>query len=146
MEQSILLSTKKVLHIGPDDESFDLDIMTHINSAFSDLHDLGVGPDEGFTIEDDTVDWEDFPSADKVQLNRIKTFVFLKTKLAFDPPQMAHLLSSMERQLEQTTWRLNVAREATDWVDPNPPEPVYDEDGLLVVPGGETVGFDGGGA
>jgi hypothetical protein len=145
MEQSILLSTKKVLHIGPDDESFDLDIMTHINSAFSDLNDIGVGPAEGFTIEDDAPEWEAF-SDDVVQRNRVKTFVFLKVRLAFDPPQMPPLLASLEKQLEQTTWRLSVGRETTDWVDPDPPLPVYDENGELVVPGGETIGFDGGGA
>jgi len=120
MEQSILKSTKKVLHIDPDDEAFDLDIMTHINSAFSDLHDLGVGPTEGYTVEDDAAEWTDF-SNDAVERNRVKTFVFLYTKLRFDPPQMAHLLTAMQSQFEEAAWRLSVAREGTEWVDPNPP-------------------------
>lgn len=131
MEQSILKSTKKVLQIGDDDNSFDLDIMTHINSAFSTLNDLGVGPEAGFTIEDDAPEWEDFlPGAedveDKVQLSRTKTFVFLHCRLLFDPPATTFHLNAAQEQLNELTWRLNVRREGEEWVDPDPP--VLDEE------------------
>lgn len=120
MEQSILNNTKKLLGISPDDASFDLDIITHINSAFSTLTDLGVGPEEGFVIEDEYVDWEAYQVNDPVKLSKIKTVVYLHTRLAFDPPTVGFLLDSVKEILQEAQWRLNVNRESTEWVDPTP--------------------------
>lgn len=120
MEQSILKSTKKVLQIGLDDESFDLDILTHINSAFSILHDLGVGPESGFVVEDEYVDWDAYLSNDPVKLSKVKACVYLRTRLLFDPPATTFHLNAVQEQLKEVEWRLNVNREATEWIDPNP--------------------------
>lgn len=139
MEQSILTSTKKVLGIDAADTSFDLDITTHINTAFSYLNDLGIGPLSGFVIEDASEEWaEYFPNEDdpmklKVQLSKIKTVVFLRVKLLFDPPTIAYLLDASKEQLREAEWRLNVNREETEWVDPAPAE-------ILVVDGGDPSG------
>lgn len=133
MEQSILTSTKKVLHIGSDDDTFDLDIMTHINSAFSTLNDLGVGPEIGFSITDDTAEWADYipdEPENATQINRVKTFVFLSTRLIFDPPGTSYVLTALEKQLQEVTWRLNVKREESEWSDPDPGE-------LVVIDGGD---------
>lgn len=129
MEQSILTSTKKVLHIGPDDDSFDLDVMTHINSAFSTLNDIGVGPELGFAIEDDSATWEDFlPAAEgRVQQNQIKTFVLLHTRLAFDPPGSSFLLEAAQKQLQEVTSRISMRRENNEWIDPDPPRTTEEE-------------------
>ena len=146
MEQSILTSTKKVLGVAADDESFDLDIITHINTAFSIVHDLGVGPPEGFVIEDDTIEWSAYlpdgedPEKAKVWLSKVKTVVFLRVKLLFDAPTVAYLLDSTKEQLLEHEWRLNANREDKEWVDPVPPTlPDIDlEDlGPLVLDGGE---------
>lgn len=126
MEQSILKSTKKVLQIGPDDESFDLDIIIHINSAFSTLHDLGVGPEEGFAIEDEYVEWDSFLVEDIAQLSRVKSFVFLHSRLLFDPPATTFHLNAVQEQLKEVTWRLSVKREGAEWADPDPPVLVVD--------------------
>jgi hypothetical protein len=132
LEQSILKSTKKVLGVADDDTSFDLDIITHINTAFSILTDLGVGPQGGFVIEDEEAEWPDyFPNEDdpaklKVQLSKVKTVVFLRTKLLFDPPTVSYLLDSTKEQLREAEWRLNVNREETEWVDPAPVVTVID--------------------
>lgn len=120
MEQSILKSTKKNLNIDMDDTSFDLDVLTHINTAFSNLNDLGVGPDIGFTIEDDETAWSAYLS-DKILLPKVKNFIWLSCRLWFDPPTTSFAQAAAERQLEQCGWRLSVNREATDWEDPNPP-------------------------
>jgi hypothetical protein len=140
MEQSILTSTKKVLQIGDDDESFDLDIMTHINSAFSTLHQVGIGPLAGFAIEDDTSNWDDFVDSGPMQ-NLIKTFVQLHTRLLFDPPATTFHLNAVKDQLQETTWRLSVMREETDWVDPDPD--IASLDDLFE---GHVPTLDGGGA
>jgi hypothetical protein len=120
MEQSILTSTKKVLNIASDDTSFDLDIMTFINSAFSTLNDLGVGPDAGYVIEDDEPEWSDL-GLDMVQLSQVKTYVWLRVRMMFDPPQTSYLQQAMTDQIASHEWRLNARREAIAWQDPNPP-------------------------
>lgn len=127
MEQSILKSTKKILGVDPADDSFDLDIITHINSEFSILTDLGVGPEEGFAIEDDSVEWGAYLPEDPVMLTKVKTAVYLRTRLLFDPPTVGFLLEAAKEQLREAEWRLNVNRETTEWVDPDPPLPVDPE-------------------
>lgn len=119
MEQSILTSTKKILGIAGDYTAFDLDIITHINAAFSTLTQLGVGPVEGFMIEDAETEWYDYIE-DDIQLNTVKSYVFLKVRQLFDPPTTSYLITAMEKQIQEFEWRLNTNRESTEWVDPNP--------------------------
>jgi hypothetical protein len=127
MEQSILLSTKKILGIGADDTSFDLDVLTFINTAFSTLNDVGVGVEGGFLIEDDVYTWDDFAVAaaiDDTQINDIKTYVFLRVRMLFDPPGTPYLINAFEAQLSEHIVRISLRHEATGWVDPDPPEEV----------------------
>lgn len=121
MEQSILTSTKKILGISPDDESFDLDIITHINSEFSTLNDLGVGPAEGFVIEDESAEWTSYFADDPIKLSKVKTCIYLRTRLLFDPPTQSFLIAAIKEQLQEAEWRLNTHREAEGWTDPDPP-------------------------
>ena len=121
MEQSILTSTKKILGITEDYTVFDLDIITHINTAFSTLAQLGVGPADGFMIDDATYLWEDFlGEVPDFQNNSVKSYVFLKVRQLFDPPQTSYLITAVEKQIQELEWRLNVHREETSWVDPDP--------------------------
>lgn len=125
MEQSILKSTKKILGIAEDYTVFDLDIITHINTAFSTLTQLGVGPTEGFMIEDDTTAWTDFdPVDDHLNYNAVKSYIFLRVRLLFDPPTTSYLIAATEKQIQELEWRLNTYREGTEWVDPEPDRPV----------------------
>ena len=131
MEDSILISTKKVLGIAEDYTAFDLDIITHINSAFSTLTQLGVGPPNGFMIVDDTATWSEFisdypatyevPTGDDLQYNSVKTYVFLRVRQVFDPPSTSYLIAAFDKQIQELEWRLNVHREETGWINPNPP-------------------------
>ena len=120
METSILNSTKKILGLAEDYTVFDHDVITHINTAFSILTQLGVGPTQGFMIEGPDEVWGDFVGTD-LQLNSVKTYVYLKTRQLFDPPQTSYLISAMERQILELEWRINVHREETGYVDPDPP-------------------------
>ena len=108
METSILTSIKKMLGIAEDYTEFDEDIITHINSVFLNLTQLGVGPEEGFMIEDDTAIWEDFID-DSIQLQAVKTYMYLKVKLLFDPPLSSSVTESFTRMIAELEWRLNVA-------------------------------------
>lgn len=120
METSILISTKKILGIAEDYTVWDLDIITHINSAFSTLTQLGVGPAVGYIITDETDEWGDF-IGDDLQLNSVKTYIYLRVRLVFDPPATSYAITAMQDQIQQLEWRLNVHREETEWVDPDPP-------------------------
>ena len=108
METSILTSIKKMLGVAEDYTEFDEDIITHINSVFLNLTQLGVGPEEGFMIEDDTAVWEDFID-DSIQLQAVKTYIYLKVKLLFDPPLSSSVTESFTRMIAELEWRLNVA-------------------------------------
>jgi hypothetical protein len=110
MEESILKSTKKILGLADTYTPFDLDIITHINAAFSILCQLGVGPEGGFWIEDETTQWNEY-LVPFDQLHLVKTYVYLKTRVLFDPPGTSFLLSAANDQIKEYEWRLNVFRE-----------------------------------
>jgi len=130
MEESILKSVKKVLGIDADFTAFDLDILIHINTAFAVLNQLGIGPEAGFMIEDDSAVWADFYGTDP-RYNAIRTYVYLKVRIMFDPPQTAYLVEALNAQIREYEWRINAYREETQWVDPNLEEPVL-EDGMVL--------------
>lgn len=128
MESSILTSIKKNLGIDASYTVFDQDIITYINAAFSTLTQLGVGPAVGFMIDSADDVWDDFIVLDDDrEYNSIKIYIQLRVRMLFDPPQTSYLLDAMTEQINQLEWRLNVHREGTGWVDPDPPvlpEPV----------------------
>lgn len=108
--ESILTSIKKMLGIDEEYTHFDADIIMHINSVLMILTQLGVGPESGFVIEDDTSTWIDFiPEATTVQLHAVKSYIYMKVKLIFDPPTSSAVIESMNRQIAEFEWRLNVA-------------------------------------
>lgn len=109
MTNSILLTTKKALGLADDYTAFDQDIIMHINSVFSTLVMLGVGPETGFVIEDDTKTWNEFTS--DVRLNSVKSYMYLKVRLLFDPPSTSFVLNALQEQLKELEWRMNVYRE-----------------------------------
>jgi hypothetical protein len=116
MDDSILRTTKKVLGIHPDDDTFDLDIITFINSALSTIQQLGVG-DEDFFVSDESAVWEDVTD-NPAQIELIRTIVYLRARMLFDPPPTSYAQIAMEKQITELEWRLNVRREGTEWVDP----------------------------
>lgn len=109
--ESILTSIKKLLGIAEEYEHFDADIIMHINSVFMDLNQLGVGPDEGFSIMDEETYWTDYID-DIVLLQAVKSYMYLRVKILFDSSSMGSAtLSAYERQIAQWEWRLIVAAE-----------------------------------
>lgn len=104
---SILTSIKKLLGITEDYEHFDQDVIMHINSALSVLTQLGVGPEAGFSIEDSSTIWSDFVG-NTSKLEFIKTYVYLKVRLVFDPPTSSAVIDAINRQISELEWRINV--------------------------------------
>lgn len=105
--ESILTSIKKMLGISEEYTHFDEVLITHINSALAVLGQLGVGPSEGFSIEDDGAVWSDFVP-DMAKLQFIKTYVCQKVKLLFDPPQSSAAIQALNESIKEFEWRINV--------------------------------------
>lgn len=104
--ESILTSIKKMLGISEEYTHFDEDLIMHINSALAVLCQLGVGPSEGFFITNKSAVWSDFvPDLSKLQF--IKTYVYQKVKLLFDPPQSASAIEALNRSISELEWRIN---------------------------------------
>jgi hypothetical protein len=125
---SILDTTKKLLGIDADYEAFDIDIVMHINSTFATLEQLGVGPVDGFSIEDSSSLWTDFIPDDK-RLNSVKSYVYLKVRQYFDPPTTSFALTSIEKMISELEFRLQTAAESDALAIKFPPTPVVDPDG-----------------
>ena len=107
---NILSSIKKLLGIPTEETAFDSDIIMHINSVFMILNQLGIGPSDGFTISDDYALWSDFiPDGQNLEL--VKSYMYMKVRLMFDPPSSSAVLSAMEKSISEFEWRLNVQAE-----------------------------------
>ena len=110
--ESILLSIKKLLGISEDYDHFDSDIIMHINSVFAILTQIGVGPQKGFSINDESEKWEDFLSEDKM-LHSVKSYMYMKVKMMFDPPLSSAVIECMKEQIKELEWRLQIDAEET---------------------------------
>ena len=104
---SILTSVKKIIGISEEDESFDTDLIIHINSVLMILNQLGVGPEDGFSITDKSAVWTDVIGDHKL-IEATKTFVGLKVRLIFDPPTSSAVLDSINKTISELEWRINV--------------------------------------
>lgn len=106
--ESILTSVKKMLGITEEYTQFDADIIMHINSIFMVLNQIGVGPEEGFFIEDETVTWFEYVKSAK-ELQAIKSYMFLRVRMLFDPPTSSIVMEAMKQQASELEFRLNIA-------------------------------------
>ena len=105
--ESILTSIKKLLGIEEEYTHFDADIIMHTNSVFSILGQIGVGPETGFAISSDEETWDQFITGEKFSM--VKSYVYLKVRLLFDPPISSAAIESINRQISELEWRLFVA-------------------------------------
>ena len=105
--ENILDSIKKLLGIDEADLNFDQELIMHINSVFMVLNQLGVGPVGGFKISSNEEVWTDFIGT-RLDLESVKSYIYLKVRLLFDPPQNSFLVGSIEKQIEEFEWRLQV--------------------------------------
>lgn len=105
--ESILTSIKKLLGIEAEYTHFDADIIMHINSVLSILGQIGIGPEAGFSITNDEATWDQFVTGEKFSM--VKSYVYLKVRLLFDPPLSSAAIESINRQISELEWRLFVA-------------------------------------
>lgn len=105
--ESILNSVKSHIGISEEETHFDSDIIIHINSVFSILRQMGVGPEKTFSITDEKQIWNDFLDDD--DFNEVKTYMYLKVKMIFDPPSSSSVMDAIKRQIDELEWRLTVS-------------------------------------
>jgi hypothetical protein len=110
---SILDTTKKMVGFEWDYHAFDIDIITHINSTFFVLQQLGIGPEEGFSITDNTKTWDDYTAGKSIEA--VKSYMYLKVRMLFDPPANSFTQDAMKNQATELEWRLNVYTEGVRW-------------------------------
>ena len=108
MDQSILITIKKLLGLAPDYTAFDSDVVVYINSVLMTLNQIGIGPDEGFIITGPYELWTDFVPNEITDQQGIPTYIYLKVKLMFDPPASSFGQEALKKQAEEIEWRLNV--------------------------------------
>lgn len=111
-EQSILDTTKKALGIDSDYTVFDPELIMHINSVFADLHQLAVGPETAYAIDDKNNKWSEF-LGERLDINSVKSYIYLRVRLLWDPPATSFNLTSLENQAQEFLWRLNIQSEGT---------------------------------
>ena len=104
---SILTSIKKLMGLTEEYDVFDQDILILINSVLFELEQLGVKAKDGFSLTDKTVVWSDYSDDDRL-LNALKPYIYMKTKLTFDPPTSSGALESMNRIIDRFEWRINL--------------------------------------
>ena len=114
MATTILEDIKKQIGIVPTYEAFDSQLLLDINAAFSTLHQLGVGPEEGFSV-DATTEWESYILTPR--LNFIKSYVCMKVRVMFDPPTSSFALDALKQQIAEYEWRINSEVECYGEVD-----------------------------
>ena len=109
-KDSILVTVKKLLNIDPEDQAFDTDIVLLINSEFMALKQLGIGPENGFSISDYDTKWSDFVK-DSDLIDTVKAYVAMRVRLIFDPPASSIVSEALNSRIAEYQWRLNVQAE-----------------------------------
>jgi len=134
VSNSILDTTKKVLGLDSEAKMFDEDILMHINSVFSQLHQLGVGPEDGFEISDTSTLWSAY-LGDNKKVNLVKTYMYLKVRMFWDPPTTSFAITAVNDQIKELEWRINVAVDTKELVyvpieddENNPTEPNWGDE------------------
>ncbi len=112
MDSSILNELRKVVggSTSPGEIThFDMDLMMHANTYFANLTQLGVGT-PGFILQDDTQTWRDFlgDNYPPERLSQVKTYIYIKVRLVFDPPQSSAHMATLKEEAKEIEWRLNV--------------------------------------
>ena len=111
MSTVILTTIKKMIGFDADYTVFDVDLIIQINSCFSTLHQLGVGPEDGFAITGDSELWSQYTGVSSAYLEMVKNYIYLKTKLTFDRPDTSFAITSMENLIKELEWRLKVQKD-----------------------------------
>lgn len=110
MNESILNTIKTMIGLSPDDAEFNTDILVFVNSALMTLRQIGIGPQNGFSVSDSTQTWSEFIE-DIRYYESVKSYIYLKVRLMFDPPATSYVSEQMKTEIQEIEWRLKVEKE-----------------------------------
>lgn len=113
MDDSILATIKKMLGLDVNYTPFDQDIIVLINGVFMTLHQLGIGPADGFSIEDYSSRWSEFLT-NPINLRAAQEYVYMKVRMVFDPPGNSFVMDALKQQCQELEWRMNVQAESVE--------------------------------
>ena len=144
MVDSILTTTKNALGLADDYEPYDPELIMHINSVMAILNQLGVGPSDGYVITDKTQTWSELLTnegyaVEEKRLADVKSYVYMKVKMLFDPPSVGYVVTAWEKMIEEAEWRITVAQD-----DILHPASISGDVVISVDPDTERIIFDGG--
>ena len=105
MIDSVLLSTKQMLGISPEDTSFDVNVIMSINTALTILMDLGLTEVEDQIVTSDKMTWDELLGG-RTDIEYVKTYIYQKVKLIFDPPTSTAAIDAMQRSISELEWRI----------------------------------------
>lgn len=105
MLDSVLLSTKQMLGISPEDTSFDVNVLMNINTALTILMELGLTEAEDQLVTNDKMTWDDLLGG-RTDIEYVKTYVYQKVKMIFDPPTSTAAIDAMQRSINELEWRI----------------------------------------
>ncbi len=111
MNESILDSIKKDLGLTSDYDAFDSDILMYINGVFMTLYQLGVNSVKDKHLSDSDVTWEEYFEDDLDLIDLIHPYTFFKVRLMFDPPTSSYVVESINKQINEYEWRINIQAE-----------------------------------
>lgn len=111
--ESILDTIKKMLGIDAEDDSFDDDIIVILNSSILSLSQMGIGPSNGFVVTSVDDKWTDYITG-TINLEGVKTYLYLKSKLIFDPPTTSNIVDAFNNTLKELEWRMMLAVETNN--------------------------------
>ena len=112
--ESILDTIKQLLGIPADDDSFDTDVKVNINAAIFTLSQIGIGPSNGYIVTSNTQMWNDYIGSSLINLEGVKNYIYLKTKLVFDPPTNSTTIQAINDSLKELEWRMQLAVETNN--------------------------------
>ena len=107
---SILIYIKKMLGIDKDCTDFDVDIIIHINTIFTILNQVGIGPETGYAIKDSNNTWSEFVNTEDPKFESIKSYIYLRVKTIFDPPLNSTVMEAHKQIINELEWRLNITK------------------------------------
>lgn len=113
MAVTIIEDLRKLLGENINQEAFDTDIMIHLNSVFLSLYQFGYTNKGKVIVVDKNTTWDDLKAMDDKFTEAVKSYIFLKIKIIFDPPSSSFVLETYKQQILEYEWRLVAFKEET---------------------------------
>lgn len=102
---SILHTVKTHCNVSAEDTSFDAELIEDTNMILGILPQLGIGPDDGITIDNEYDEWSDSFSGNS-KIGMIKSYVGKRVRLLFDPPSNSQHLEALKATISELESRL----------------------------------------